>query len=160
MRSRNQRGRCTRNSAQQDRYAAEGGLEWSDRNPLPDEAEALEQAYCGGMKINTHFGLRAGPISRRRRSLVIAAAILLEPVAMRLRGYRVGGNLVVRCREGHLFTTIWVPGASLKSIRLGWWRFQRCPVGKHWSIVTPVKESDLTEEEKRIAGENKDVRIP
>ncbi len=79
---------------------------------------------------------------------------------MRLRGYRMGGNIVVRCREGHLFTTIWVPGASLKSVRLGWWRFQRCPVGKHWSIVTPVKESDLTEEEKLIANENKDVRIP
>jgi hypothetical protein len=110
--------------------------------------------YCRCVAIRAHRG------SRARRSLIIVAAILLEPVAMRLRGYRMGGNIVVRCREGHLFTTIWVPGASLKSVRLGWWRFQRCPVGKHWSIVTPVKESDLTEEEKLIANENKDVRIP
>jgi hypothetical protein len=74
MRSRNQRGRCTRNSAQPDRYAA-------------------EEVSSGATAIR---------------------------FPMRLRR----------------------------------------PVGKHWSIVTPVKESDLTEEEKRIAGENKDVRIP
>ena len=91
---------------------------------------------------------------------MIVAAVLAEPVVMKLRGYRMGGNLVVRCRRGHLFTTIWVSGASLKSVRLGWWRFQRCPVGRHWSFVTPVKESNLTEEEKRLAGEHKDVRIP
>jgi hypothetical protein len=40
------------------------------------------------------------------------------------------------------------------------WRFQRCPVGKHWSIVTPVKESELTEGEKRTAHKHKDVRLP
>lgn len=97
---------------------------------------------------------------RKRRSLMIVAAVLLEPVVMKLRGYRMGGNLVVRCRQGHLFTTIWVPGASLKAVRLGWLRFQRCPVGKHWSIVTPVKESELTEEDRRVAAEHKDVRIP
>ena len=99
-------------------------------------------------------------VSRRSRLLIIVAAMLLEPVAMKLRGYRIGGNLVVRCRRGHLFTTIWLPGASLKSIRLGWWRVQRCPVGKHWSIVTPVKDSELSEGEKRIASEHRDVRIP
>jgi hypothetical protein len=81
-------------------------------------------------------------------------------VIARLRGYPIGGNVVVRCRQGQLFTTIWVPGASLKSIRLGWWRFQRCPVGAHWSLVTPVKESELTEEQKRAASAHKDVRIP
>ena len=79
---------------------------------------------------------------------------------MKLRGYPIGGNLVVRCREGHLFTTIWIPGASLKSVRFGWWRFQWCPVGKHWSIVTPVKESELSEDEKQTAREHKDVRLP
>jgi hypothetical protein len=105
--------------------------------------------------------MRISRISRRRRRLlIVVTAILLEPVAMRLRGYRMGGNLVVRCRKGHLFTTIWLPGASLKSIRLGWWRFQWCPVGEHWSIVGPVKESELSQDEKRIAGERKDVRIP
>ena len=79
---------------------------------------------------------------------------------LRLRGYRIAGNVVVRCRQGHLFTTIWVPGASLKSVRLGWWRVQRCPVGRHWSIVTPVRRSELTEDELRTASENRDIRIP
>jgi hypothetical protein len=68
--------------------------------------------------------------------------------------------VVVRCRKGHLFTTIWVPGVSLKSARLGWWRFQRCPVGKHWVLVTPVRRADLTPEEQRSAAEATDIRIP
>jgi hypothetical protein len=28
-------------------------------------------------------------------------------------------------------------------------RFQRCPVGHHWAIVHPVKEKDLTDEDRR-----------
>jgi hypothetical protein len=79
---------------------------------------------------------------------------------MKLGGYPIGVNLFVRCRKGHLFTTIWIPGASLKSVRFGWWRLQRCPVGKHWSIVTPVKESGLTQAETRTASEHKDLRLP
>ena len=75
-------------------------------------------------------------------------------------GYKVGGNTIVRCRQGHLFTTIWVPGASLKSIRLGWARLQRCPVGKHWSLVTPVKDAELTDDERRDAAQHRDIRIP
>jgi hypothetical protein len=98
--------------------------------------------------------------SRRRRWLIITAALLLEPVAMKRRGCRIGGDLVVRCRKGHLFTTIWIPGASLKALRFGWWRLQRCPVGKHWSIVTPVEETELSEQEKLAASEHKDIRFP
>jgi hypothetical protein len=97
---------------------------------------------------------------RPRRSLVLVAAFLLEPVALRLRGFPIGGKLIVRCREGHLFTTIWLPGASLKAVRLAWWRLQRCPVGNHWSLVTPVKEAELSEDERRIAHEHRDTRIP
>ncbi len=97
----------------------------------------------------------------RRLTLILAlTAILVEVVVMRLRGYRIAGNVVVRCRQGHLFTTIWIPGGSLKSLRLGWWRFQHCPVGNHWSIVTPISESELTEDAKRIARQNRDIRIP
>ena len=96
-----------------------------------------------------------------RRSLLVATGIIVvETVAMRLRGYRVGVNVVVRCQRGHLFTTIWLPGGSLKSLRLGWWRFQRCPVGPHWSLVAPVNESELSEAELRSAREHQDVRIP
>jgi hypothetical protein len=99
-------------------------------------------------------------MSRRKRRLFFLAGMLFEPVAMKLRGYPIGGNLAVRCHSGHLFTTLWIPGVSLKAIRLGWWRIQRCPVGGHWSLVTPVKPSELTEEERQLARERRDVRLP
>jgi hypothetical protein len=98
------------------------------------------------------------PAGRRPRILVGLA--VLATIVLRRRGYSIGGNVVVRCRKGHVFTTIWIPLASLKSIRLGWWRLQRCPVGRHWSLVRPVKEADLTETEKLSASANHDVRIP
>jgi hypothetical protein len=53
-----------------------------------------------------------------------------------------------------------VPGASVKSIRLGWARLQWCPVGRHWTLVTPVKESTLTDEQLRAAKECRDIRVP
>jgi hypothetical protein len=92
---------------------------------------------------------------------VIVLALAVSTVVLRMRGYSgLGGNTVVRCRKGHLFTTIWVPGASFKSIRLGWSRFQHCPVGRHWALVAPVKDQDLTEAERAAAAQYHDVRIP
>lgn len=91
----------------------------------------------------------------------MVAVLVGGTIVARRRGYSgIGGNTVVRCRHGHLFTTIWVPGVSLKSVRLGWYRLQRCPVGHHWTLVTPVKDSDLTDEERQFAEENRDIRIP
>ena len=49
---------------------------------------------------------------------------------------------------------------QVTSVRLGFWRFQRCPVGRHWSIVNPVRESDLSEREQQMARENRDIRLP
>ena len=74
---------------------------------------------------------------------VIVAVLVVGTVLARRWGYSgIGGDTVVRCRESHVFTTIWIPGASLKAVRLGWARLQRCPVGKHWSVVTPVMDAD------------------
>jgi len=101
--------------------------------------------------------------SRRLRAIVIVSVIagyVAGTILARRRGYNMGGTLVVRCRQGHLFSTIWIPGASLKAIRLGWFRLQRCPVGHHWSLVTPVRDADLTDEELRFAREHRDLRIP
>jgi hypothetical protein len=103
---------------------------------------------------------RKGRRDLRPTMFIVGAAVILESAAMKLRGYRIGGNVVVRCRDGHLFATIWIPGASVKSLRFGWWRYQYCPVGRHWSIVTPVRESELTEEENRRAHQHRDIRIP
>ena len=96
----------------------------------------------------------------RRRRLLIAGALLAEPVAMRLRGFPVAGNRVVRCRRGHLYTTIWVAGASVKSLRFLWWRIQYCPVGRHWSLVTPVHDASLSDAERRFAADHRDIRLP
>ncbi len=104
--------------------------------------------------------VRAKLATHRRRVLVILGAIVVEASMLWFRAHRLGGNVVVRCRRGHLFTTIWIPAASLKSVRLGWWRIQYCPVCRRWSLVTPVREADLTEEERRIARQRKDIRIP
>ena len=47
---------------------------------------------------------------KRRRLLRIAGGILAEAILLRLRGYPMGTDVVVRCHRGHLFSTIWLPG--------------------------------------------------
>ena len=111
-------------------------------------------------KRNRHRAARRAEGGRLRNPLLIVAAVLLEVAGLWLRAHTPGGNVVVRCRKGHLFTTIWIPAASMKSLRLGWWRLQRCPVDHHWSLVTPVNQADLTDEQKRVASKNRDIRIP
>ena len=90
----------------------------------------------------------------------MAGALVIETIPIWRHGYGIGGNVVVRCRKGHLFTTIWLLGASVKSLRLGSRRFQHCPVGHHWSMVKLVRESELSAKERRKAAEHKDIRIP
>ena len=92
--------------------------------------------------------------------IVVAVLFVVQTVVARRAGYKVGGTAIVRCSRGHIFTTTWVPGVSFKAIRLGLVRFQHCPVGHHWALVTPVNEADLTDEERRIASENRDTRVP
>ncbi|MBV8430350.1 MAG: hypothetical protein JO244_04265 [Solirubrobacterales bacterium] len=97
---------------------------------------------------------------RRRWAVPAVGGVLLEAAATWARSRRLGGDLVVRCRQGHLFTTIWVPGVSVKSLRLGWWRYQHCPVGRHWAIVTPVNQAELTDRQLQTAHEHHDLWIP
>lgn len=59
-----------------------------------------------------------------------------------------------------MFTTVWLPGGSFKAVRLGWLRIQRCPGGDHLAVVMPVREADLTYEERRIAAQYRDTRVP
>jgi hypothetical protein len=100
-------------------------------------------------------------MSRKRKAT--AAFILLEllpALAARARGYDLGRHTLVRCAKGHVFTTIWIPGVSVKALRLGWWRIQYCPVGRHWSIVRPVRGSDLSRAQRLLARSRRDVRLP
>ena len=89
-----------------------------------------------------------------------AVSTVAETGMLWRRTGKPAGEVIVRCREGHLFTTIWIPAVSFKSLRLGLWRVQRCPVGGHWSLVSPVRQSALSEEEALAARERRDIRIP
>lgn len=102
---------------------------------------------------------RRGP-SKRHATGIAAAIVGLEAALLRRRSGRGGGRVIVRCSQGHLFSTIWIPGASLKAVRLGGARFQRCPVGRHWSLVRPVRPETLTPEERAQAQATRDTRIP
>ncbi len=101
-------------------------------------------------------------MSRRglRTVLIIVGAIAGAAVIARRLGYNLGANTVVRCRQGHLFTTIWIPGVKFKELDLVVARVQRCPVGNHWSLVVPVRDADLTDEERQFAREHHDIHIP
>ena len=101
-------------------------------------------------------------------ALVIAFAAVFVYVIARMgaaagqkRGYSgMGGDTIVRCSRGHLFTTKWIVGSSVKAVRLGYKRYQRCPVCKKWRIVVPVPDDELTDEDRRVAGEHHDMKLP
>ncbi len=87
-------------------------------------------------------------------AVVVVAIVGVVNLVVRRMGYAIPGRTIVRCSRGHLFTTTWIEGGSLKAIRLGpLTRYQRCPVGKHWAIVHPVKDEDLTDEQRRMAAD-------
>jgi hypothetical protein len=53
-----------------------------------------------------------------RRVLIIAGVVAGATLIGRRLGYNLGTNTIVRCRQGHLFTTIWIPGVKLKELDL------------------------------------------
>lgn len=94
------------------------------------------------------------------RLLILIAAITAEVLPLIRTGYGLGGKVVVRCGKGHLFTTFWLPGGSIKSVRIAAWRLQRCPVAHHWSLVTPVRRDSLSADELDAASKTTDSRLP
>lgn len=95
--------------------------------------------------------------------LVVVVVVLLigRVVIGRRRGYAGDAtHRIVRCSKGHVFTTVWLPGVSFKSIRLAGARYQYCPVGSHWSLVRPVPEDELTDEDRQSAEQYRDSGIP
>ena len=91
--------------------------------------------------------------SKRKRRLAVTAVIVAGYVAGTIvavkQGYSFGRSVPVRCRQGHLFTTTWIPGASLKALRLGLWRsalneapgihvvVKRCPWRQRTGMLRP-----------------------
>ena len=101
--------------------------------------------------------------AKRRRRLIVAgivAGYVAGTIIAIRQGYTFGRNATVRCRRGHLFTTVWIPGGSVKALRLGYWRVQWCPVGRHVDLVRLVKETDLTEAERSFAAAHHDIPVP
>ena len=98
--------------------------------------------------------------SKRGKAAAAAGAITAMTLAGRAAGYKFGLNLPVRCRDGHLFTTIWIPGVYLKALDLVVARVQYCPVGRHWTLVTPVRDADLSKRDRLRARARRDVRLP
>jgi hypothetical protein len=98
----------------------------------------------------------------RRRAMfaVVVVAYAVGTIIARRQGYSFGRNVVVRCRKGHLFATTFIPGGSLKAIRLGLWRIQWCPVGRHVDLVRLVKDADLTDDEREFALAHHDFPVP
>lgn len=86
--------------------------------------------------------------------VAVGIVVVVTNVVARRRGYAIPGTTPVRCAKGHVFRTTWIEGGSLKAVRLGpYTRYQRCPVGRHWAIVHPIKEEDLTDAERaELAG--------
>ncbi len=70
-----------------------------------------------------------------------------------------GFDCIVRCSGGHLYTTKWVWWGSLKAVRLGRVRYQRCPVGHHWALVRKVDPATLTDRERQDAAAIHDTKL-
>jgi hypothetical protein len=100
--------------------------------------------------------------------LLLGALVILAVITRRglrratpdLSDYTFGDNVVVRCSEGHLFTTTWIPMMSFKAIRLGLVGFQYCPLCDHATFITPVRNSELTDRERHIAEQHHDGLLP
>ena len=92
--------------------------------------------------------------------LVVAGVIAGGTLIARRLGYNLGTSTIVRCRQGHMYSTVWLPGVKFKELDLAVARVQRCPVGRHWSLVVPIRDVSLTEEERQYALAHHDIKIP
>lgn len=104
--------------------------------------------------------VKFAPARGHRATLIVIGMLVGVTVIARSRGYKVGWRTVVRCRRDHLFTTLWIPGVKLKALDLGIARVQYCPVGRHVSLVMPVREADLSDEERRVARSRRGLPLP
>lgn len=80
---------------------------------------------------------------------VIALAVWLLVSARAAEGR--GTRVVVRCLGGHVFTTMWPPASRRNPFQAGVVRWRYCPVGEHWTMVTPVRPEDLSPAEWQMA---------
>jgi hypothetical protein len=106
-------------------------------------------------------------VSTLTQILIYALAlVILAVVAVRVgrmskaQGYRFGHDVIVRCRDGHLFMTTWIPMMSFKAIRVGLVRVQYCPVGDHVTVVRLMRDEELRPAERLEASRHHDNSGP
>lgn len=74
----------------------------------------------------------------------VGALLVWLLASARRAGDRPGPEVTVRCWAGHVFTTGWEPVGPSGMVMPGQIRLRYCPVGEHWTVVTPVRREDLT----------------
>jgi hypothetical protein len=67
---------------------------------------------------------------------------------------QVIGNRILRCSDGHLFTSS-EGGRLFLSLHFGPKRLMRCPVDHKWRMMENVNSEKLTEAELQEAGQHK-----
>lgn len=67
---------------------------------------------------------------------------------------------IVRCSEGGLYSTIWWKWGSLKAVRLGPLRVQRCPIHHRWEKPRRANIDELTATELAAARSVVDTALP
>jgi hypothetical protein len=67
---------------------------------------------------------------------------------------------IVRCSQGGLFESKWIPLISVKAVRLGRRRWQRCPVHRRWEMVQRVDEQTLSDQDRAEAARYPAGRLP
>ena len=93
--------------------------------------------------------------------IVVAAflAFIVGAIVAHRKGFKKDGEVVARCSQGHLFTTVWVDRWTWRRFDVGFLKIQRCPVDGRLTVVRPAEVSDLTPEERKQAKLVKD-RVP
>lgn len=80
------------------------------------------------------------PLDRRVKFATAAAVLVGANAYARRRGYTIPGRTRARCSQGHEFTTLWIVGVSLTSLRLTpLRRVMRCPECRRWRLVRALK---------------------
>src|ERR1700761_7879108 len=103
--------------------------------------------------VNEHAATATPPACDRRRGAP-GGGVAAVAARLRSRGPR-RRPLPTRAPVHDALVSV-----SVTSLRLGWWRLGRCPVGRHWSLVTLVRRSELTRDERRAAADARDIRLP
>jgi hypothetical protein len=99
-------------------------------------------------------------MSTRAQWPVSVSALFAGPLIARRLGHKIGRNCTLRYHQRHAFATLWFPGGKIRTNDDGAPRFGRCPLGDHSTLVIPVRDRNLTIEQRLQTAGHHDVRLP